>query len=112
MFRESSHRLHKFEHYGPDMHKFVTGYSSSESEYRDSSESDDANGLDERRDSASIGDSVVTTDESLSMEGSGSEADDSDTDVIIPRNHRKEHDPYNVEEDFWYWVDKEKAKGH
>ncbi|MCJ1377759.1 hypothetical protein MMC17_000855 [Xylographa soralifera] len=110
VFREPTHRLHKFEHDGPDMHKFVSGYSSSESDCTDVSESGDAKGLDEQGDSDSSGDSFASTEESLSIEGSGSEADDSDTDVIVPPGHKEEHDPYDVEKDFWYWVDKEQAK--
>lgn len=33
MFRESTNKLHKFEYDGPDMRKWITGYSSDESEY-------------------------------------------------------------------------------
>ncbi|MCJ1393917.1 hypothetical protein MMC18_006793 [Xylographa bjoerkii] len=110
VFREPTHRLHKFEHEGPDMHKFATGYSSSESDYTDVSEDDDLKGLDDKAASDSNDDSFVSTDESLSVEASRSEADDNDTDVIVERAHKKQDDPYNVEEDFWYWMDKEKAK--
>ena len=111
VFREPAHRLHKFEHGGPDMHKFVTGYSTSESDYTDVDENDDANGLEGHAGFGSDTDSFVSTDESLSTEGSGNrEADDSDIDGIVSQGHKKQDDPYDVEQDFWYWIDKEKAK--
>ncbi|MCJ1417711.1 hypothetical protein MMC32_004056 [Xylographa parallela] len=111
VFRAPTHRLHKFEHGGPDMHKFATGYSTSESDYTDVDESDDANGLEADAGSGSDTDSFVSTDESLSTEGSGSrKADNSDIDGIVSRGHKKQDDPYDVEQDFWYWIDKEKAK--
>ncbi|MCJ1287642.1 hypothetical protein MMC26_006994 [Xylographa opegraphella] len=75
-----------------------------------SKESDDANDLDEQRKSDSKSGSLVSIEESLSGGASGSESDDSDTDVIVPRGHKKEDDHYDVEEDFWYWFEKEKAK--
>ncbi|MCJ1399001.1 hypothetical protein MMC11_002203 [Xylographa trunciseda] len=110
VFREPTHKLHKFEREGPDMQKFVTGYSSSESDFTDVSEDDAANGFNDQTEYDSNDGSFVSTEESFTTEGSSSEVDKNKSDVIVPREHKERNKIYDVEKDFYYWYDKQMAK--